>query len=92
MYIFGGINERQEKFNDLHQLNLQRWEWRQINTSNKTSPIERTFHQMESWGDKVLIFGGLAGYKLNDTHFIEVQEAVAQTGNYGLMNRYNGTK
>jgi N-acetylneuraminic acid mutarotase len=43
MFIFGGINTRQTKFNDLYEYHFPKREWKMVDTYGST-PSPRTFH------------------------------------------------
>ena len=52
IFIFGGINKEQRKFNDLYEYNVARKEWRLVQTCG-TIPSPRTFHQIASVNNKI---------------------------------------
>lgn len=71
MFIFGGINTRQNKFNDLYEYSFPKREWRLIET-NGYQPSPRTFHSLVSSGNQILLIGGSSTDKLNDVNSITI--------------------
>jgi host cell factor len=61
--IFGGMIEYGRYSNDLHELQISKWEWRKINTKSKSSdsliPCPRLGHSFTLIDKKVYLFGGL---------------------------------
>jgi len=71
LFLFGGINQNQERFNDLYEYNFIWKEWSLIVISSD-APSPRTFHKCAIFEDALFIFGGNDGKKLNDTFKIKV--------------------
>ena len=69
MFIFGGIDQTQERFNDIHEFQFETQAWaRVISTGNPPSP--RTFHQSLSYQGQLYVMGGFDGMKRNDMYKI----------------------
>ena len=68
-YVFGGVNENQNRFNDLFQFVFDRKEWRKI-AVNGCIPTPRTFHRMANYGNLMISVGGFDGERKNDIYFL----------------------
>lgn len=73
MYIFGGIDQNQERFNDINQFNFDSQTWTRIVTS-VNSPSQRTFHEALMFKGVMYVFGGFDGAKRNDIYRILFDE------------------
>lgn len=71
LFIFGGINQAQRKFNDLFEYCVTNREWTQIEGTGRT-PSPRTFHQMAALDNKIFLVGGSSTEKLNDVYSISM--------------------
>eukprot|EP00356_Strombidium_inclinatum_P007029 CAMPEP_0170509676 /NCGR_PEP_ID=MMETSP0208-20121228/65345_1 /TAXON_ID=197538 /ORGANISM="Strombidium inclinatum, Strain S3" /LENGTH=117 /DNA_ID=CAMNT_0010793057 /DNA_START=1300 /DNA_END=1653 /DNA_ORIENTATION=- len=69
MYIFGGIDQNQERFNDINEFNFDNQTWTRILASG-SSPSTRTFHEAVMFKGVMYIFGGFDGLKRNDIYRI----------------------
>ena len=43
MFIFGGVDKSQHRYDDLYEFNFEKREWRHIEATGDT-PTPRTFH------------------------------------------------
>lgn len=57
MFVFGGKDENNDKLNDLWELNLSDYTWREIKTNNP--PLGRSGHSACLYDHYMLIFGGI---------------------------------
>ena len=85
MFTFGGINEKQIKFNDMFEYQFRKGEWRQVKLSPKSLPSARTFHTLCSKEDDIYLFGGSSTEKLNDFYYISIPK-VTNSGGKNLSN------
>jgi len=69
LFIFGGVDQNQKKFNDLFEFLLDKNEWKLIETSGNI-PSARSFHQMGKHENWIFVFGGHDDKKLNDLHYL----------------------
>lgn len=69
LFIFGGVDQKQKKFNDLFEFIIERSEWRLVETKGSL-PTPRSFHEMGSFENRIFIFGGVDDKKLNDVYRI----------------------
>jgi hypothetical protein len=69
MYIFGGVDTSQQRFNDLYSFDLEKRVWNLVETKGKL-PQARTFHRAVTYGNIMYILGGFDGSRLNDMHHI----------------------
>ena len=76
MYIFGGINLAQQRFNDVHEFNFETNTWtRRI--ALDLEPTSRTFHQSVILAESYLyVFGGFDGMKRNDIYRVKLENNV----------------
>lgn len=71
MFIFGGINSRQAKFNDQYEYCLTKREWKQIEGYGML-PAPRTFHSLVSSGNQIYLVGGSSEDKQNDVNSMAI--------------------
>jgi N-acetylneuraminic acid mutarotase len=80
MYIFGGIDQHHERFNDIHELVYDTASWtRVITIGNPPSP--RTFHQSIMLNGYIHIMGGFDGWKRNDMYRILLESSSNSSNN-----------
>ena len=73
MYIFGGINLAQQRFNDVHEYCFETQTWTR-RVCLDYQPTSRTFHQSVILNDAWLfVFGGFDGMKRNDLFRAKVE-------------------
>ncbi|KAM3138304.1 hypothetical protein pb186bvf_009580 [Paramecium bursaria] len=73
MYVFGGVDYQQIRYNDLHQYNFRKRQWSKITTTG-VIPSARTFHKFVNIENHFFIIGGIDGIRLNDMHWIMVNQ------------------
>lgn len=71
LYIFGGVDDSQTRFNDLYQFYFERKEWRKIITSG-CIPSPRTFHRLVNFENLLICVGGFDGERKNDLFFLSL--------------------
>ncbi len=69
MYLFGGVDTHQTRYNDLIQYEFSSRHWKIVETTGSV-PIPRTFHRAVIYKDILYIIGGYGGKRLNDIHHI----------------------
>lgn len=74
MFVFGGIDQFQERFNDLYEFVFFTNTWHKILTCG-TPPTSRTFHQAVYCQGSIFILGGFDGWKRNDMYKIVVDDS-----------------
>lgn len=68
LYVFGGINQVQKRFNDVHEFVFDSQTWtRRIAVAN-FEPSTRTFHQSVIFQNWLYVFGGFDGNKTNNVY------------------------
>ena len=72
MYVFGGVDQQQTRFNDLYRFNFQKREWTKVITSG-CLPSPRTFHKIIGKGENIFLLGGYDGERRNDLHMIKLE-------------------
>lgn len=72
MFIFGGVDSTQTRFNDIYMLDLHMHTWVMIQTMG-LPPSPRTFHHAVMIGHNMVIVGGFDGKRRNDSHQILVK-------------------
>ena len=72
MYIFGGINLAQKRFNDVNEYNFETQTWTR-RVCFDLQPTTRTFHQSAILDNLLLVFGGFDGMKRNDLYRSQVE-------------------
>ena len=75
LYVFGGINQEQKRFNDVHEFVFQTQVWTRRIAIDNFEPSTRTFHQSIIFSDEnwLYVFGGFDGNKTNDVYRAKVQ-------------------
>jgi hypothetical protein len=73
MFIFGGIDQNQERFNDINEFNFDNQTWTRV-LATGCSPSTRTFHEALMFKGVMYIFGGFDGMKRNDIYRILFDE------------------
>jgi len=73
LLIFGGVNEFNEKFNELYILNFLEKKWSILFASGKY-PSPRTFHNLAYFNNKIFLFGGFNNHVLNDVYSLVLNE------------------
>ena len=73
MFIFGGIDQNQERFNDINEFNFDSQTWTRVLATGST-PSTRTFHESVIFKGVMYIFGGFDGMKRNDIYRILFDE------------------
>jgi N-acetylneuraminic acid mutarotase len=68
LYIFGGINQVQKRFNDVHEFVFEHQTWTRRIAINNFEPSTRTFHQSVIHDSWLYVFGGFDGNKTNDVY------------------------
>lgn len=69
IYIFGGVDTNQQRFNDIHQFDIEQRRFTKIDTTGD-SPQPRTFHRAIIFKNIMYIIGGFDGQRLNDMHHV----------------------
>jgi N-acetylneuraminic acid mutarotase len=69
MFIFGGIDQQHERFNDILEFDFNTETWSNVVTEG-TPPSPRTFHQALFYNGSIHIMGGFDGWKRNDMYKI----------------------
>lgn len=77
MFIFGGIDQNQERFNDINEFNFDSQMWTRVIASGST-PSTRTFHESIMYKGVMYVFGGFDGMKRNDIYRIFFDEEEKQ--------------
>ena len=73
MYVFGGIDQHQERFNDIHEFCYETNAWTRV-VSIGTAPSPRTFHQSLFLNGYMYILGGFDGWKRSDMFRILIEQ------------------
>lgn len=76
MFVFGGIDQFQERFNDISEFNFETGTWSRVITIG-SPPSARTFHQSVYYAGSIFIMGGFDGWKRNDMYKIMVDQSHA---------------
>jgi N-acetylneuraminic acid mutarotase len=70
MYVFGGIDQQQERFNDIFEFTFDTQTWTRLITIGN-APSKRTFHQSTMFLEAYFyVIGGFDGAKRNDIYRI----------------------
>lgn len=69
IFIFGGVDTQQLRFNDLFSYETETRKWQEIETLG-LPPKERTFHKAVIFSNVMYIVGGFDGSRLNDIYHI----------------------
>lgn len=98
LFIFGGVDKSQKRFNDLHEFNIQHKEWSFKNTGGEI-PSQRTFHTALAHENCMFILGGFDGKRQNDLYVIKLlcedSDIFSRTSSsisslYDLEDNYSG--
>lgn len=71
LFIFGGVNKTQTRYNDLYEYSVNRREWSSKRVTGKC-PSSRTFHTAVMNWDVMYMLGGFDGKRKNDLHAIKL--------------------
>jgi len=71
--IFGGINENNQKFNELYNFDFQDKKWTILFPSGEYPP-SRTYHNMIYHNNKIFVFGGYSNAVLNDCYALNLTQ------------------
>ena len=74
LYVFGGVDRAQTRYNDLHEFVVDRKEWNICRTTGQL-PSARTFHRAVLQDDSMYILGGFDGKSQNDLFVIKLRRA-----------------
>ena len=77
MFVFGGVDKKQDRFHDLWAFNFSGSTWEVVRTSG-LPPSPRTFHRACMHNGCMYIFGGFDGNRLNDVWAIDLCEGEAE--------------
>lgn len=78
MFVFGGIDQQHERFNDILEFDFNTEVWSKVVTiGNPPSP--RTFHQALYYTGCIYIMGGFDGWKRNDMYKILIDKKAVST-------------
>ena len=69
IFIFGGVDTSQQRFNDLFSYEVETRKWSEIDTSGVV-PQQRTFHKSVIFNNIMYVVGGFDGTRLNDLYHI----------------------
>lgn len=85
MYIFGGINSQQERFNDIFEFVYETKTWTRVITIGN-APTSRTFHQMIMYQGYMYVIGGFDGMKRNDIYKIKLSSFILRDTHSHALN------
>jgi hypothetical protein len=88
LILFGGINENNEKFNELYFFEIKEKKWSILFPSGEY-PSPRTYHNMCLLNKNLIIFGGFSNYQLNDCYVLNLKGKYFQNDNYNYINNKN---
>lgn len=71
--LFGGVNENNQKFNEVYNFNFQNKKWTILFPSGEYPP-SRTYHNMIYYNQTLLVFGGYSNTILNDCYALNLTE------------------
>ena len=71
LFIFGGVDKTQTRYNDLYEYNTERRDWTIKRVTGKC-PTSRTFHRAIMQNDIMYVLGGFDGKRKNDLHTIRL--------------------
>ena len=69
IFIFGGVDTNQQRFNDLFSYEVENRKWSAVETTGPT-PQQRTFHKSVIFNNIMYVVGGFDGTRLNDLYHI----------------------
>lgn len=72
LYLFGGVNESQNRFNDFYKYHFIKREWSSVKASGCT-PAPRTFHKIVNYDNLLFLLGGFDGERKNDMYIIRLE-------------------
>lgn len=73
LVVFGGVDNTQTRYNDIHTFNLSVKSWTRVIVPNEM-PTPRTFHKSVVVNKQMFVVGGFDGEKLNDVWKIDVSK------------------
>jgi len=73
LILFGGINDNNQKFNELYNFDFKVKKWTILFPSGEYPP-PRTYHNMIYYNKKIFVFGGYSTTILNDCYSINLSE------------------
>jgi len=73
LYVFGGVNETQNRFNDFYRYHFIKREWSSLKVSGCT-PSPRTFHKIVNFDNLLFLLGGTDGERKNDMYIIRLSD------------------
>jgi hypothetical protein len=72
MFVFGGVDNLQNRYADLQRLDLRAWCWSEVRCTGHV-PSSRTFHRTALLGSTMYILGGYDGReRLDDLYGVDV--------------------
>ena len=69
IFIFGGVDTSQQRFNDLFSYETETRKWSEIESKGQV-PQQRTFHKAVIFSNVMYVVGGFDGSRLNDLFHI----------------------
>jgi hypothetical protein len=89
LILFGGINENNEKFNELYFFEIKEKKWSILFPSGEY-PSARTYHNMNLLNENLIIFGGFSNSLLNDCYVLNLKGKYFQNENqFENQNKIN---
>ena len=87
LYVYGGVDENDEKTGSLFSLNLDILSWRELSTHVHDRPSKKHSGGMVVQGDKIILFGGyIAKGRTNELHIFDISKGMSWK--YINYNRY----
>lgn len=86
MYIFGGVDTHQQRFDDMFSFDIDKRFWVREAVSG-TVPKARTFHRAVSFGNIMYLLGGFDGSRLNDMHNIALPLSLYEEDSLRIQSR-----
>ena len=83
MYIFGGVDTKQLRYNDLYSYDVERRNWT-LEEPEGTIPRARTFHKCVSFNNIMYLLGGFDGQRLNDMYYIALSGSLIEEDGQSL--------
>jgi hypothetical protein len=77
MFVFGGVDKRQARFQDFHEFNYENRTWSIVETTGGI-PSARTFHQAIIHAGCMYLLGGFDGVRRNDMYRIPLPEELTK--------------
>ena len=71
LFIFGGVDKTQTRYNDLYEYNIERRDWSVKRVTGKC-PSSRTFHRAIMHEDTMYVLGGFDGKRKNDLYAVKL--------------------